>query len=144
MALVPYDPFRYFDNLRQDWDRLFVDWFPGRAAQGMGRLNADVYETENEVVAVFDIPGVSRKEDIDIDVDNHSLTVSGTVNQIQEVQAEHMHRRERFIGKFHRTVSLPAPVSPEGVKASYKNGVLEVRMPKMKGDIRRKIDIQFH
>lgn len=144
MSLVPYDPFRYLDNLRQDWDRFFSnDWLPFRAGQGMG-LNADVYETENEVVAVIDIPGLSKKEDVNIDVDTNSLTVSGTINRMQEVQAENMHRKERFIGKFHRTISLPAPVASEGVTATYKNGVLEVRMPKMKGDTRRKIDIQFH
>jgi HSP20 family protein len=145
MTLIPYDPFRHLDNFRDNWDRLFSnDWFPFRAGQGMGRLNADVYETENEVVAAFDIPGLEKKEDINIDVDTHSLTISGTVNRMQEVREEHMHRKERFIGKFHRTISLPSPVSSEGVTATYKNGVLEVRMPKMKGDTRRKIDIQFH
>ncbi len=145
MPLIPYEPFRHLDNMREEWDRFFTsDWFPFRAGQGMGRISIDLYETENEVVASCDIPGLEKKEDVSIDIDNHMLTISGTLNRMNEVKEENMHRKERFVGKFHRSVSLPSPVLSEGVTATYKNGVLEVRMPKAKGDNRRKIDIQFH
>ena len=149
MALVPYEPFRHLDNMRREWDRFFTQDFPlfpagGSAHWGAGHLNIDVFETENEVVATCDIPGLEKKEDVHIDVDRDMLTISGTLNRSGEAKDENMHRRERFIGRFQRSVSLPAHVSPEGVKATYKNGVLDIRMPKMQGDTKKRIDVQFH
>jgi HSP20 family protein len=147
MALVPYEPFRHLDQMRRELGRFFTDdaslFRPG-FAQSFGHMNVDVYETENEVVASCDIPGLEKKEDVNIDIDNNVLTISGTLNKTHEVKDEHMHRQERFVGRFHRSIALPASVSSEGVKASYKNGVLEVRMPKLKGDSRRRIDVEFH
>lgn len=55
-----------------------------------------------------------------------------------------MHRRERFVGRFHRAVALPANVKEEEVSATYKNGVLEIRIPKQTENNKKKIDIQFH
>lgn len=147
MALVPYEPFRHLDHFRREIDRFFSDEnsvFKSGWGQGLGRIDIDVYETENEVVASCDIPGLEKKEDVNIDIDNNILSISGTLNRVNEVKEEHMHRRERYVGRFQRSVGLPANVSPEGVKASYKNGVLEVRMPKLKGDSKRRIDVEFH
>jgi len=147
MALVPYEPFRHLDHFRKEWDRFFSDetsLFKPGALRGFGHLNVDVYETETEVVASCDIPGLEKKEDVNIDVDRDMLTISGTLNRTNEVKDENMHRQERFVGRFHRQVALPTSVSSEGVQASYKNGVLEVRMPKLKGDSKRRIDVQFH
>lgn len=109
-----------------------------------GPLNVDVYETEREVVATCDIPGLEKKEDVHIDIDNNVLTISGTVNKVHEVKEGQIHRQERFAGRFQRSIGLPAGVSTEGVTATYKNGVLELRMPKSSGDARRKIDVHFH
>lgn len=72
------------------------------------------------------------------------LHISGTINRSSEVKEENMHRKERFTGRFHRAVALPAPVSREGIRASYRNGVLEVRMPKDKPDEKKRIDVEFH
>jgi HSP20 family protein len=52
--------------------------------------------------------------------------------------------KERYVGRFHSSVSLPSPVSDEGVKATYKNGILEVKMPKLATDNKKKIDVEFH
>lgn len=149
MALVPYEPFRHLDSLRREWDRFFTQDFPlfpsgGSSQWGMGRLDVDVYETANEVVATCDIPGLEKKEDVNIDVDRDRLTISGTLNRAQEVKEESMHRKERFIGRFQRSIGLPAPVSSDGITASYKNGVMEIRMPKLQGDTKKRIDVQFH
>ncbi|GAB2695237.1 Hsp20/alpha crystallin family protein [Paenibacillus thermoaerophilus] len=147
MALIPYEPFRHLENVRRELDRFWSnDFSPFDAgfAKGFGHIHTDVYETENEVVATCDIPGLEKKEDVHIEVDRNRLTVSGTVNRVNEVKEEHMHRQERFVGRFHRSISLPADVSSEGVTASYRNGVLEVRMPKLKGDSKKRIDVQFH
>lgn len=55
-----------------------------------------------------------------------------------------MYRKERYVGRFQRSIQLPSAVSQEGVKASYKNGVLEVRMPKLSEEHKRRIDVDFH
>ena len=147
MALVPYEPFRHLDHFRRELDRFFSDdssLFKSGWGQGFGRINVDVYETENEVVASCDIPGLEKKEDVQLDIDDNVLSISGTVNKMSEVKEERMHRQERFVGRFQRSVALPARVSSEGVRASYRNGVLEVRMPKLKGDSKRSIDVEFH
>lgn len=145
MPLIPYEPFRHLEGWKRDLDRLFND-FPAfvRGDQTFGVHRIDVYETDNEVVATCDIPGLEKKEDIQIDIDGNMLTISGTINRTNEVKEEQMHRQERFFGRFQRSVSLPAAVSEEGVTATYKNGVLEVRMPKAKPQSKRQIDIRFH
>jgi len=150
MALLPYEPFRHLDPIRREWDRFFSHDFPlfpsGGAAGhwGAGRLDIDVYETANEIVATCDIPGLENKEDVNIDVDRDTLTVSGTLNRTQDVKKENMHRKERFMGRFQRSIGLPAPVSSEGITATYRNGVLDIRMPKLQGDAKKRIDVQFH
>ncbi|TVX96873.1 Hsp20/alpha crystallin family protein [Cohnella terricola] len=146
MALIPYEPFRHLENMRRELDRFFsndLSPFKLSFSQGTGHINVDLYETDNEIVASCDIPGLEKKEDVSIDVENKALSISGSLNRVNEVKEEHMHRQERYIGRFQRTIALPSPVSSEGVTASYKNGVLEVRMPKHKGEAKRKIDVQF-
>ena len=141
MPLIPYE---HLDNWRRDLDRFFNE-FPNQFRNSMlGPHRFDVYETENEVVVSCEIPGLEKKEDIRIDVEGNVLSVSGTVNRTHEVKEEQMHRRERFYGRFQRSVTLPAEVDEEGVSATYKNGILEIRLPKAKPQSRRQIDVQFH
>ncbi|RHW36577.1 Hsp20/alpha crystallin family protein [Lysinibacillus yapensis] len=146
MALVPNDPFRQLSNMRRDFENFFSN-LPAafeNEYRNLGGVRVDVHETENEVVATCDIPGLEKKEDINITIENNMLRVSGTINRTNEAKEENMHRKERFVGSFNRSVSLPTSVSEEGVKASYKNGVLEVRMPKLTvGNNTKKIDVDF-
>ncbi|WP_003542149.1 Hsp20/alpha crystallin family protein [Desulfotomaculum nigrificans] len=145
MALIPYEPFRHLDNFRRELDRFFTGDFPLTGfGQRFGNPSIDVYETDNEVVAKCDIPGLEKKEDVNIYIDNNILTISGAVNRVNEIKEENMHRQERFFGRFQRSVSLPARVSSEDVKATYKNGVLEIRMPKLQAETKKRIDIEFH
>jgi len=145
MGLIPYDSFRHLDRVRRELDRYFPeDWSLLKGFPERQYLNVDVHETETEIVATCDIPGLEKKEDVTIDVDGNRLEISGSINRTSETKDEQFHRQERFAGRFHRSIGLPSAVSPEGVTASYRNGVLEVRMPKQKGDAKRKIDIQFH
>ncbi|MGN7233747.1 Hsp20/alpha crystallin family protein [Priestia megaterium] len=145
MALVPYDPFRQLSNMRKDFERFFSDFpSPLGTDTNLGDIRVDVHETENEVVATCDVPGLQSKENLDIIVENNTLIINGSTTRTNEVKEEHMHRKERFVGRFHRSVYLPSPVSNEGIKASYKNGVLEVRMPKLATDQKKKIDVDFH
>ncbi len=145
MALTPYDPFRQLSNMRREFDRFLSDFpFPFEHEQGTGGIRVDVHETENEVIATCDVPGLENKEDVDIDIENNRLSISGSINRTNEVNDENMFRKERYVGRFQRMVTLPSPVSHEGVKATYRNGVLEVRMPKLVKESRKRIDVDFH
>jgi len=146
MSLIPYEPFRHLENMRRELDRFFTGDFPTfrEFGRNFGAPSIDVYETEKEIVASCDLPGLTKKEDVQITIDNNILSISGTINRTNEVKEEHIHRQERFFGRFQRSVSLPAPVASEGVKATYHNGVLEIRMPKVQSDTKKQIDIEFH
>lgn len=145
MALVPYDPFRQIANMRKEFDRFLTDLpFPFEMERSLGGIRVDVHETADEVVATCDVPGLEKKEDVHIDIDNNVLKISGSMNRTSEVKEENMHRRERYTGSFQRSITLPTQVSTEGVKATYKNGVLQVRMPKLSQNQQRKIDVEFH
>ena len=147
MSLIPYEPFRHLENMRRELDRFFTTDLPTFRANfghNFGTPNIDIHETENEVVATCDIPGLEKKEDVNIEIENNMLTISGTINRVNEIKEENMHRKERFVGRFQRAVALPSRVHSEGVKATYKNGVLEIRMPKMQGGNKKRIDIDFH
>ncbi|WP_027417404.1 Hsp20/alpha crystallin family protein [Aneurinibacillus terranovensis] len=149
MSLIPYEPFRHLENMRREIDRFFPTDFPFSAFRStlgnhFGNPSIDIHETETEIVATCDIPGLEKKEDVNIDVDNNMLTISGSINRTNEIKEEHMHRQERFCGRFQRSVALPSRVNSEGVKATYKNGVLEIHMPKLKADTKKRIDVEFH
>ncbi|GBF11506.1 Hsp20/alpha crystallin family protein [Tepidibacillus infernus] len=146
MSLIPYEPFRHLENVRRELDRFFTTDFPTfwTSSQDFGTPRIDIHETENEIVATCDIPGLEKKEDVNIEIDNNMLHINGTINRVNEIKKENMHRQERFVGRFQRTVTLPSRVSQDGVKATYKNGVLEIRMPKLQADNKKRIDVDFH
>jgi HSP20 family protein len=144
MALIPYEPFRHLENWKRDLDRFFNEFPLQFRGQEFGAQRIDVYETENEVVASCEIPGLEKKDDVQIHVDNNVLTISGSINKTHEVKEDQIHRQERFYGRFQRSVTLPAAVNEDEVTATYKNGVLEIRMPKIKPPEKKRIDVQFH
>ena len=146
MASTPYDPFRQLVNMRRDFDRIFSE-LPfdfGGDKNHFGNIKVDVYETENEVVATCDIPGLEKSEDVNIDIENNVLTISGSMNKTNETKEKNMYSKERYTGSFQRVITLPSPVTIEGVSATYKNGVLEVKMPKTTPNKKKKIDVDFH
>ncbi|KAF1085643.1 Acid shock protein [Sporotomaculum syntrophicum] len=145
MALVPYNPFNSMDIMRREMERFFEPIYGDMRHHLDIGPRVDVYENENEVVALCEIPGVEKKEDIHIDIDGNTLSISGVINRTNEVKDENRyHRTERFYGRFQRSVSLPASVRPEGARASYRNGVLEVHMTKDTHGRNRSIDVEFH
>ncbi|WLR51779.1 Hsp20/alpha crystallin family protein [Bacillus tianshenii] len=144
MTLTPYDPFKQWANMRKDFERFFSELPQAWGDNHLGSIRVDVHETEKEVIAKCDIPGLEKKEDVHINVDNHTLSISGSVNRTTETNENNMYRKERYAGSFQRSLSLPSPVSQDGVKATYKNGVLEVRMPKLTPDTKKKIDVEFN
>ncbi|WP_100404196.1 Hsp20/alpha crystallin family protein [Bacillus solitudinis] len=107
-------------------------------------LRADIRETESDIIVTFDVPGLESNEDVHIHIlSKNTLSISGTINRSLSDEGRY-HRQERYIGTFHRSVTLPALVSDEGVHANYKKGILEVRMQKLNHNELKKIDIMFH
>jgi HSP20 family protein len=147
MALIPYNP---FELLRRDFPSLpgVSDWMDdawfGTHFGNPGRVRVDVRENPKEVIVSAEIPGLEKKEDVQISVHDTHLHLSGKIERATEQQDENFHRTERFYGRFERTVSLPCPVVETGAKATYRNGVLEVRLPKAEHRQGKQIDVEFH
>jgi len=101
----------------------------------------DIYETPDEVVVVAELPGV-RKEDIRIEATEDTLEIRADVKREEEVKEEAYYRRERYYKGFYRKLRLPTAVRPEGAKATYKDGVLTVRLPKAVAEKRHRIQVE--
>lgn len=133
MALVRWDPGRELDTLQGDVNRLFDSFFGRRADAAAGARRwvpaMDLVETDDSLVLRADLPGVKR-EQIEIEVKDGVLTVSGERRSESEDRREGYHRVERSFGRFSRSLGLPKGVSADSVSASFEDGVLEVTMPK--------------
>jgi HSP20 family protein len=133
MAMVRWnDPFREFAQLQDRINRVFNDTYrndEGLMTSGTWVPPVDIYQNgDHEVVIKAEVPDMSR-EDIDITVDNGTLTIRGEKRVSSDVKEEQFHRIERRYGTFSRSFSLPPTVDTGKVGAEYKNGVLTVRLP---------------
>ena len=128
-----WDPFRGLTSLQDQVNRLFEDTVhQGRTNQAdlaTWAPAADIYETENELVAKFDLPGV-QESDIDIRVENNTLAIRGERKFEKEVNEDSYLRVERAFGTFTRSFSLPNIVKVDNIRAGLQDGVLTIRMPK--------------
>ena len=128
-----WDPFRRLASLQDQVNRLFEDTVhQGRTSQAdlaTWAPAADIYETENELVAKFDLPGV-QESDIDVRVENNTLAIRGERKFEKEVNEDSYLRVERAFGTFTRSFSLPNIVKVDNIRAGLQDGVLTIRMPK--------------
>jgi len=132
MALVRWDPARQLDTFQSDIDRVFDAFFGARTANGTTRRwvpPMDLVETDDHLVLRADLPGLG-KEDVEIEVKDGVLTVSGERRTEHEDSADGYHRVERAYGRFSRSLSLPLGIDADEVQANFEKGVLEVRIPK--------------
>jgi HSP20 family protein len=132
MALVRWDPARELDTLQTDINRVFDTFFGGATANGAARRwvpAMDLVETDDHLVLRADLPGLD-KDDVNIEVKDGVLTVSGERKAEHEETRNGYHRVERAYGGFSRSLSLPRGVDAEKVLAEFDKGVLEVRIPK--------------
>jgi HSP20 family protein len=134
MAIIRWDPLRDMVTLRERMNRLFEDMAASRGEDKDITTSAwapavDIYETENEVVLTAEIPGIEEK-DIDIKVEDNTLTLKGERKFEKEAKEENYHRIERAYGSFFRSFTLPSYVDQDKVEAEHENGVLKIRMPK--------------
>ena len=132
-VLTRWEPFREFSTLQDRMNRLF------RETQGNSQDESlisssfapavDVYEDEHNVTLKIEVPGIDEK-DIDVRVENNTLTVHGERKIEKEEKEENYRRVERQYGSFTRTFNLPATVDAEKVQADYDKGVLKITLPK--------------
>ncbi len=135
MAIVRWDPFREFAQLQEQLNRAFSNAYSrggsdeGLMTSGNWMPPVDIYQNgDQELVLKAELPDMNR-EDIDITVDNGTLTIRGEKKFDREVKEEQFHRIERRYGTFTRSFNQPPTVDPGKVAAEYKNGVLTVKLP---------------
>src|SRR5205823_1222075 len=129
MSLTQFDPLTTFPaNFRTFEDALTRILNEPRAGRPWSPA-VDIYETENELVLKADLPDV-KKEDIEVHVENQTLTLKGERRFEKDDSVRGHHRLERAYGTFERSFTVPSSVDSEKVAAEYKNGVLTVRLPK--------------
>jgi HSP20 family protein len=135
MAIVRWRPLRDMVSIQDEMNKLFDDFFgrtPTRWFQpeeGLWTPNVDVSETKDDIVFTAEIPGL-KKEDIKLSVQDNVFTLSGEKKEEKEEKDANYHRLERSYGSFCRSFTFPTPVQPDKVKASYKDGILRITLPK--------------
>ena len=128
-TLVRWDPFREVAALHNELSR-FMNSVEGNGQATQSWVPAlDVWETEDALVYAFDLPGIAE-DAISIEVEDAMLTVSAARERSEAVSRERYHRFERRFGTFSRTIGLPQGVDEDAIRADFKGGVLEIRVPK--------------
>jgi HSP20 family protein len=135
MTLVRWDPFRDVSELQNRINRIFEESF-GRSQDLNDEMSlcnwrpaVDVYESENGIVLLAELPGIS-KESISVEVKDNVLTIKGERHVDPDIQAESYYRRERCFGTFQRSFSLQQNFQAGLIKATFKDGVLKVEVPR--------------
>lgn len=135
-ALIRTTPSRALGPFTSPFDRLFEDFFAPLRRTGDEDITvtswvpaADIKETDDALVVELDLAGV-KKEDVDISLEQNLLKVTGERRHESEESKQGYHRVERFYGQFSRSFRLPRHVDPAKVKASMKDGVLHLELPK--------------
>lgn len=114
-------------------------WFE-EAETEEGQLTIDVYQTDQDIIIKSTIAGV-KPEDIDISINNDMVTIRGRRSKDEQISAENYYYQELYWGMFSRSVILPVEVDPDRTKATIKNGILTVKLPKSEKTKVKKINV---
>src|SRR5688572_979085 len=143
--LQRWDPFRHLSTLREEIDRLFERPFASTVPQqfwlGGGWPTVDLFEDRDHLVVKVEIPGM-KKEDIDISLHDGVLAIAGERKTEEKYDKAETHRSERFVGRFHRALTLPVPVQADKTNANYQDGVLTITLPKAEEAKPKQIQVQ--
>ena len=145
MAIVRWEPFRELATIQNEMNRLFNTAFDAPPGGNGGTARRwvpamDLVETDDHFVLRADLPGLSQ-DDVNIEVEDRVLTVSGERRAEHESKSEGYHRVERAYGAFSRSLTLPEGIDADAVEATFDRGVLEVRIPKPEQRKPRKVSI---
>ena len=134
MAIIRWDPFRDIVTLREKMNRLFEDAVTARGEErdmmsSTWAPSVDIYETKDSLILTAEVPGIDENN-IEIKIEDNTLSLSGERNFEKETKEENYHRIERSYGSFYRSFTIPRHVDQEEIKAEHDNGVLRITMPK--------------
>lgn len=134
MTIICGDPFRDMMTLREKMNRLFDETYRGKEEEtdiktGVWTPTVDIHESNKNLVLTAELPGI-KEEDVEVNIDGNTLSISGKREFEEETKKEDYHRIERSYGSFFRSFTLPSYIDQENVKAEYDNGLLKVTMPK--------------
>jgi HSP20 family protein len=134
---------RLFDEFPRLRRPFFRDWEPFRVAREL-RIQpptVDMYEEKGDVVVKAELPGMN-KDEVEVTLSDSHLTIKGEKRKEEKVEEKNYYRCEREYGSFLRTIQLPSEVKAEGVKATFKDGVLQVRMPKSEQAKKKQVQVR--
>ena len=134
MTLVRWKPFDEMMNMHGRINRLFQDEMLQERERDMTMRTwtpaTDIYETKEEYVFRLELPGI-RKDEVKVEFDGETLNISGERKEETEVRKESYHRVERCCGSFKRSFSIPKNVDGSKITAQMKDGILELKVPKV-------------
>lgn len=147
MTLVRWDPFRDLLSLQDRMNRLFEEnltrnkVFEEALTTGRWSPVVDIYETDESVILKVELPGMT-KDDITIEINENNLILKGERTFQKDIKEENYHRIERSYGTFSRSFTLPDTVDRDNVNANFKDGILEITIPKIEGAKPKQIEIK--
>jgi len=147
MALIRWDPFRDMVSLQERMNRLFEDVLSKPRgsdegfASGIWAPPVDIYENEQEVLIKAEVPGMNQT-DISVEVKDGTLVIKGERKHEKDVKDGYYHRVERVYGTFQRSFTLPTTVEADKVTARYRDGVLELKLPKAESAKPKQIKVE--
>jgi HSP20 family protein len=146
MKVTQWSPGRDFAQLQDRINRLFSDTYgrsgeEGLMTQGAWMPPVDIYQSGHEIVVKAELPDV-KVQDIQVTVDQSTLTIKGEKKMTDDVKEDQIQRSERYYGTFSRSFILPPNVDASKLSAEYKNGVLTVRVPLREEAKPRQIEVQ--
>jgi len=143
--LSPWSPFRELEDLSRRMEDFFKPILPSLrrepAEERMWSPVIEMYEEKDKVIVKAELPGM-KKEDIDVSLADNTLTLKGERKTEKETKESNYYCCERYYGSFYRQVTLPANVDPGKIEAAYKDGILEIKLPKTEETKAQKIDIK--
>ncbi len=145
MAIVKNNPFRELRTMQDQMNRMLdMAWnreFGEELREGVWQPPVDIYEDEHSVVIKAEIPDVEQK-DIEVRIENNTLTLKGERKHSTDVKKENYYRVERYFGQFQRSFSLPHSINQDQVQASCDKGILTITLPKSKETKPKQISVE--
>jgi len=141
--LARWHPVKEILDIKDDFDRL-IDRFFSREFdlwEGVRAFDVDIYEEGDNIILKAEIPGMN-KEDIQVSLTEDTVTISGKKSEEKKIEKENYYRKEIRTGSFSRSFTLPCAVDREKVKATYKNGILEIVLPKAEKEKAKEVKIE--
>lgn len=134
MAIVKYNPFRELRTMQDQMNRMLdMTWnreFGEEMKEGVWQPPVDIYEDEKSVIIKAEVPDIDQK-DIEVKIENNTLTLRGERKHSSEIRKENYYRVERFFGQFQRSFSLPQTIDQDNVQAACDKGILTITLPKL-------------